>query len=120
MAKYWEGQYDIDTDWGGDESTGGKPLPGSAVQDVIKTSINNLDTGKVGYITESDGTVYFSSSKEAFDNEEYMGSVVSTQRYSMDLKMDANNRYVFLSSDTKKEFVWYFKTIEIATDRVYT
>lgn len=120
MAKYWEGQYDIDTDWGGDESTGGKPLPGSAVQDVIKTSIKKLDTGKVGYITESDGTVYFSSSKEAFDNEEYMGSVVSTQRYSMDLKMDANNRYVFLSSDTKKEFVWYFKTIEIATDSVYT
>ena len=120
MAKYWEGQYDIDTDWGGDESTGGKPLPGSAVQDVIKTSIKKLDTGKVGYITESDGTVYFSSSKEAFDNEEYMGSVVSTQRYSMDLKMDVNNKYVFLSSDTKKEFVWYFKTIEIATDSVYT
>ena len=120
MAKYWEGEYDINTDWGGDESTGGKPLPGSAVQDVIKTSIKKLDTGKVGYITESDGTVYFSSSKEAFDNEDYMGSVVSTQRYSMDLKMDVNNRYVFLSSDTKKEFVWYFKTIEIATDSVYT
>lgn len=120
MAKYWEGEYDINTDWGGDESTGGKPLPGSAVQDIVKTSIKKLDTGKVGYITESDGTVYFSSSKEAFDNEDYMGSVVSTQRYSMDLKMDVNNRYVFLSSDTKKEFVWYFKTIEIATDSVYT
>lgn len=120
MAKYWEGQYDINTDWGGDESTGGKPLPGSAVQDVIKTSIKKLDTGKVGFIAESDGTVYFSSSKEAFDNKDYMGSVVSTQRYSMDLKMDVNNRYVFLSSDTKKEFVWYFKTIEIATDSVYT
>ena len=119
MAKYWEGQYDIDTDWGGDESTGGKPLPGSAVQDVIKTSIKKLDTEKVGYITKSGGTVYFSSSKEAFDNEEYMGSVVSAQIYAMDLEFDKNNRYVFLSSDTNKKIVWYFRTVEIATNKPY-
>ena len=35
MAKnYYEGtDYNINTNWGGDESTGGLPLPGSAVQD---------------------------------------------------------------------------------------
>lgn len=118
--KVWDGEYDINTDWGGDESTEFRPLPGSAVQDVIKSTLKKLDTTKVGYIAESDGTVYFSSSKEAYDNENYMGSVISTQRYSMDLQKDSSNRSVFLSSDTKKEFVWYFKTIEIATSSVYT
>jgi hypothetical protein len=118
--KVWDGEYDINTDWGGDESTEFRPLPGSAVQDVIKSTLKKLDTGKVGYIAESDGTVYFSSSKEAYDNENYMGSVISTQRYSMDLQKDSDNKSVFLSSDTKKEFVWYFKTIEIATSSVYT
>ena len=70
--KVWDGDYDINTDWGG-KDTDGRPLTGEMVQDVIKSEFKRLDTGKVGYITESDGTVYFSSSKEAFDNEEYMG-----------------------------------------------
>ena len=117
--KYWDGEYDINTDWGGDDTTEGLPLPGSAVQDIIKTSINKLDENKVGYIKESGGTVYFSSSRESYENEEYMGSVVSVQRFSMDLKKDPNNRYVFLSSDTNKKIKWYFKTVEIATSKVY-
>ena len=116
--KIWDGDYDINTDWGG-KDTDGRPLTGEMVQDVIKSEFKRLDTGKVGYITESDGTVYFSSSKEAFDNEVYMGSVISTQRYSMDLKKDSNNRYIFLSGDASKKFVWYFRTLEIATDNVY-
>ena len=119
MAKYWEGQYNIDTDWGGDESTGGKPLPGSAVQDVIKTSIKKLDTGKVGYIHENEleGKVYFYSTQDAYNNNEPpVGSVMSEARYSMSIKVDENNKYVFLSDDVKKEFTWYFKTIERGTN----
>ncbi|MBP3630033.1 MAG: hypothetical protein J6J23_00945, partial [Clostridia bacterium] len=65
--KYWDGEYDINTDWGGDDTTEGLPLPGSAVQDIIKTSINKLDENKVGYIKESGGTVYFSSSRESYE-----------------------------------------------------
>ena len=119
MAKYWDGEYDINTDWGG-KDTDGKPLTGEMVQNVIKTEFKNLNEGKVGYIAEKDGTVYFSSSKEKYDEEKYMGSVISTQRYSMDLQKDLSNKSVFLSSDDEKKFIWYFKTIEIATNSIYT
>ena len=85
--------------------------PNNEVLSVVINAIDTtkLDKNKVGYIKESDGTVYSSSSREAFENEEYMGSVVSTQRFSMDLKKDPNNRYVFLSSDANKKIKWYFR-----------
>ena len=118
--KVWDGEYDINTNWGGDESTNGLPLTGEMVQNVVKTELKNLNEGKVGYIAEKDGTVYFSSSKEKYDEEKYMGSVISTQRYSMDLQKDLSNKSVFLSSDDEKKFIWYFKTIEIATNSIYT
>ena len=62
--KVWDGEYDINTNWGGDESTNGLPLTGEMVQNVVKTELKNLNEGKVGYIAEKDGTVYFSSSKD--------------------------------------------------------
>ena len=118
--KVWDGEYDINTDWGGDESTSGAPLTGKMVQDVIKKSLKSLENGKVGYIQEHDGTVYFSSTKEAFDNEQYMGSVIAQQKYGMDVIFDKNNKYVFLSSDASKNIVWYFKTTEIQNNnKVY-
>ena len=118
--KYYEGtDYTFDTDWGGDSSTSGLPLPGRAVQEVIKGSINDLNETKVGYIAKNDGTVYFSANKEAYENEEYIGSVVALQTHSMMVTGDTKNREVFLSSDKNKEYVWYFKSIEVATDTVY-
>lgn len=111
--KVWDGDYDINTNWGGDDTTEGLPLSGEAVQDVIKTALNKLDTGKVGYITETGGIVYFCSTKESFDNGNYMGSVVARQQYAMTLELDGANRYVFLSSEAEKKLFWYFKTIEI-------
>ena len=99
MAKYWEGKYDINTNWGGDESTGNLPLPGSAVQDVIKTKLNELDKSKVGYIHENEleGKVYFYSTQDAYNNNEApVGSVMSEARYSMSIKVDEDNKYVFL------------------------
>ena len=114
--KIWDGEYDINTDWGG-KDTDGRPLSGEMVQDVIKSELRRLDDGKVGYIAERDGTVYFSSSKEKYDAEKYMGSVISTQRYSMSLEEDRSNRYVFLSNDNEKKYVWYFKSIETAGDK---
>lgn len=119
MAKYWEGKYDINTNWGGDESTGNLPLPGSAVQDVIKTKLNELDKSKVGYMHENEleGKVYFYSTQDAYNNNEApVGSVMSEARYSMSIKVDENNKYLFLSDDAKKEFTWYFKTIERGTN----
>jgi hypothetical protein len=121
--KYYEGtDYSLDTNWGGDESTGGLPLPGSAVQDIVRSNITDLKNSKVGYIkeNESEGKVYFYTSQEAYDNgDAAVGSVMSTARYSMSVKVDDSNKYVFLSDDVKKEFTWYFKTVEIATNGAF-
>jgi len=46
--KFWEGEVNMLTDWGGDASTGNLPLSGERVQSFIKESINS----KVGYIGE--------------------------------------------------------------------
>mgnify|MGYP003300458804 CR=1 FL=1 len=117
--KYWEGEYTLDTDWGGDESTNGLPLPGSAVQTVIKDNIKNLNNNKVGYIAESNGWVHFSSNQEAYDSENYIFSMESTQRYSMAIKQDDRNRNVYFSNEENKVFVWYFKTVELASNNTY-
>ena len=54
--KFWEGDVDMSTNWGGDATTGGLPLSGERVQEFIKESINS----KVGYLGEvremADGT----------------------------------------------------------------
>lgn len=122
MAKYWEGEYDINTDWGGDESTGNLPLPGSAVQKVVKDKFKELSDGKVGYIykNETESKVYFSASKEDYEEGKYMGAVDSVARYSMDVIGDSNNKTIFLSNADKKEFVWYFKTVENSNGSLYT
>ena len=44
--KYWDGDITLDTDWGGDTSTGNLPVVGSKVQEIIKDSIKS----KVGYV----------------------------------------------------------------------
>lgn len=116
--KIWDGEYDINTDWGG-KDTGGHPLSGEMVQDVIKTEFKRLENEKVGYITESGGTVYFSSNREAYEAGNTLGSVISTQRYAMYLELSPNNREVFLSGESDKKLVWYFKTEELASKNVY-
>ena len=120
--KYWEGDIkdiNINTDWGGDESTSGKPLPGSIVQKIIKNELNT----KVGYMVE-DGTTgqvkFFANESDYISEKEPIGSVTSAQRYSMLLKFDSDNKYVFFSNDNNKEIVWYFKTLEVATDSYYS
>jgi hypothetical protein len=121
MAKYWDGEYDINTDWGG-KDTDGKPLTGEMVQNVIKTEFKNLNEGKVGYIykNETESKVYFSASKEDYEEGNYMGAVDSVARYSMDVIGDSNNKNIFLSNADKKEFVWYFKTVENSNNSLYT
>ena len=44
--KYYDEKITLDTDWGGDESTGNLPVSGKRVQEVIKEGINS----KVGYV----------------------------------------------------------------------
>lgn len=46
MAELWFEKINRNTDWGGDESTNHLPVAGSAVQDFIKTELNN----KIGTI----------------------------------------------------------------------
>lgn len=120
--KYWEGDIkdiNINTDWGGDESTSGAPLPGSIVQKIIKNELNT----KVGYMVE-DGTTgqvkFFANESDYISEKKPIGSVTSAQRYSMLLKFDSNNKYVFFSNEKNKEIVWYFKTLEVATDSYYS
>ena len=74
--KYWEGAYDINTDWGGDESTDNLPLPGSAVQKVIKDEIKK----KVGYLHEDtvEGKVYFYPTKDSYNKGETVLGVISS------------------------------------------
>ena len=118
MAKYWEGSYDINTDWGG-KDTGGKPLTGEMVQAVIKDELKRLDKSKVGHIATDGGRVYFSTTAEAYNKGEYMGEVVSAQLYAMYVEGDISNKSTFLSSDADKTFTWYFKTVQIATGQIY-
>lgn len=116
--KYWDGPYNINTDWGGDDSTENLPLPGSAVQKLIKNEINS----KVGYMIEdkTTGEVKFYTSEQSYlEDKKPIGSVTSVQRYSMSLKFDEKNQYVFFSNTEKKEIIWYFKTIEVASNQSY-
>ena len=123
--KYYEGtDYSFNTNWGGDESTGNLPLSGGAVQDVIKQKVSEIENNlgkKVGYIQEDkqQGIVYFCATQEDYENGVYMGQVTSTARYSMLVMQDEGNKTMFLSNDSKKEYVWYFKTLEIATKQAF-
>lgn len=54
--KFWEGDINMTTNWGGDETTNNLPLSGERVQGFIKESLNS----KIGYLGEvkemADGT----------------------------------------------------------------
>ena len=43
--KIYDEKINKDTDWGGDNSTGGLPVAGRRVQEFIKESLNNLEDG---------------------------------------------------------------------------
>ena len=104
----------IETPWEG--------YTGARVEEFIKEEVTKLDSEKVGYIYDNaiDGRVHFYATKNDFTSgKESIGSVLSTARYTMELMEDVNNQKVFLSDDGKKEFVWYFKTSEIANNSLY-
>lgn len=109
--KYWEGDIkdiNINTDWGGDESTNGAPLPGSIVQQLIKNEFNS----KVGYMynDKDAGKVYFYSNKESYENkEEYIGFVDSEQNNYLEIFVD-KRKNLFFSTENNKSFKWYFRT----------
>ena len=104
----------IETPWEG--------YTGSRVEEFIKGEVTKLNSQKMGYIVEDsiNGEFRFYSSEDAYNNDEAsLGSITSSARYTMDVYTDENNKYIFLSNDGKKEFVWYFKTTEIATNKTY-
>ena len=95
---------------------------GERVEEFIKEQIIELNKQKMGYIHENskDGVFNFYGSKQDYEGgKSPIGSVTSSARYTMDIQSDINNKSIFLSGDKNKEFVWYFKTIEIATDSLY-
>ena len=95
---------------------------GERVEEFIKEQIIELNKQKMGYIHENskDGVFNFYGSQQDYEGgKSPIGSVTSSARYTMDIQSDINNKSIFLSGDKNKEFVWYFKTIEIATDSLY-
>lgn len=121
MAKnYYEGtDYNINTNWGGDESTGGLPLPGSAVQDIIKTNIKELNNTKIGYVTKGEGVdnnkILFHSEKSG----ETLYTIELEPLYSISVTQDLQNRYIYFTGENDKNFIWYFKTIKISDKSTY-
>ena len=63
--KYYDEKITLDTDWGGDESTGNRPVSGKRVQEVIKEGLNS----KVGYVGRvgKSGKYAMTINKETFD-----------------------------------------------------
>ena len=63
--KYYDEKITLNTDWGGDESTGNLPVSGKRVQEVIKEGINS----KVGYVGRvgKSGKYAMTINKETFD-----------------------------------------------------
>ena len=120
--KYYEGtDYTFNTDWGGDDSTGGAPLSGGAVQEVIKDKVKEIETSlgtKVGHIYKNDTTSkieFWTSEKDRLNNTDgcKISEIVAQQKYSIVCSGDTRNRNMFMSNETDKTFVWYFKTKNI-------
>lgn len=108
--KYWDGPYNINTDWGGDDSTENLPLPGSAVQKLIKDELSK----KVGYIykDEQKGSLsFYGNEQDKIDGNDPLAELQTVARYIIKSELDINNQYSFLSDDKNKKIVWYFKTI---------
>ena len=86
--KYYDGDINLSTDWGGDESTGNLPVVGEKVQKVIKESINS----KVGYVGRVDGTgsgfYVLTRDEETFNA--YLKTITEDQPFG-DLMMDGVN-----------------------------
>ena len=104
----------IETPWNG--------YIGERIEEFIKEQFNQLNKQKMGYIHENstEGVFNFYGSQQEYEEGKTpIGSVTSSARYTMDIQSDINNKSIFLSGDKNKEFVWYFKTIEIATDSLY-
>ena len=66
--KYYNGEITLNTDWGGDESTGNLPVVGSRVQEAIKKGINSK-AGFVGRVEKVGQGFYVLSRDEATFNE---------------------------------------------------
>ena len=55
--KFWEGEFGLDTLWGGDESTGFLPVSGERVQGLLRDKINSK-AGYVGRVEKATGSFY--------------------------------------------------------------
>lgn len=77
--KFWEGDVNMSTNWGGDESTGYAPLSGERVQEFIKENINS----KVGYLGRVDkigqGFYVLARDKNVFD--EYLKTITDDNSF---------------------------------------
>lgn len=86
--KYYDGDITLNTDWGGDASTGGLPVVGSKVQEIIKGTLNS----KVGYVgrVEKTGQGFYVLSRDEETFNKYLETITDSNPFG-DLTMDGIN-----------------------------
>ena len=106
MAKdLWYDKIDRTVDWGGDESTGNLPVAGSAVQEFIKSELNE----KIGVIYHDDIAGRYLCFSHEDDKNEYLedktkdylilGSFVAPSSYKAKVKVDSYYKAVLINSN---------------------
>lgn len=113
MAKMWDEEININTNWNGDESTGGLPVKGSRVQEFLRKQLVQLNTateGKFGAAKYEGGVIRF------YDEEggKELGSIKLTgTSYSITLDSNRGPNFNVLTSDTDAKITFTPSTTAI-------
>lgn len=113
MAKMWDEEININTNWNGDESTGGLPVKGSRVQEFLRKQLVQLNTateGKFGAAKYEGGVIRF------YDEEggKELGSIKLTgTSYSITLESNRGPNFNVLTSDTDAKITFTPSTTAI-------
>ena len=105
MAKeLWYDKIDRNVDWGGDESTGNLPVAGSAIQEFIKSELNE----KISIIYHDEVAGMYLCFANDDDKNEYLqdktkdylllGSFVAPSSYKAKVKVDSYYKAVLINS----------------------
>ena len=71
--KVYDEKIDINVNWGGDESTGGLPVSGNRVQEVVKETLNS----KVGFVGMVESTGMYVMTKDETTYQEYLNTITT-------------------------------------------
>lgn len=111
MAKYWDKEINMNTDWGGDASTENLPVSGRRIQEFIKTTLGNK-AGCFYYDTANNRYLVFSDvdSKDAYlDNPQDNAGLLlaffdAPFNYSAEVNL-ITNRFVPVLAGTSGNYI---------------